>query len=89
MKKVNWKVRLRNKKFWLALIPAVLLVVQIISEWFGYELPADVISQEVAGLVNAVFAVLVILGIVNDPTTENLSDSKQVMSYRKPKREVK
>ncbi|TFJ92129.1 phage holin [Lentibacillus salicampi] len=91
MKKVNWKVRLRNKKFWLALIPAVILIAQIVGSWFGYEVPADVINQEVEKAVNAIFVVLVILGIVNDPTTDNkgVSDSKQVMTYRKPRKDVK
>ena len=28
MNEINWKVRIKNKVFWLALIPAVLLLVQ-------------------------------------------------------------
>lgn len=87
--KINWKVRAKNKTFWLTLIPALILVVQIIAGWFGFEVPADVISQEVAALVNAVFAVLVILGVVNDPTVAGNSDSKQAMGYQRPKKDVK
>lgn len=29
--KINWKVRIKNKAFWLALIPAVLLLIQVIA----------------------------------------------------------
>lgn len=82
---INWKVRLASKTFWLALIPALLLLVQVIAAVFGYTLALDGIEARLLDLVNAVFAVLVILGIVNDPTTAGLSDSKLAMSYTKPK----
>lgn len=35
---INWKVRLRNKAFWLAFIPAVLLLVQTVAALFGFAL---------------------------------------------------
>ena len=79
---INWKVRLASKTFWLALIPALLLLVQAIAAVFGFTLELE---GRLLDLVNAVFAVLVILGIVNDPTTAGLSDSQQAMSYIKPK----
>ena len=82
---INWKVRLASKTFWLALIPALLLLVQAIAAVFGYTLALDGIEARLLDLVNAVFAVLVILGIVNDPTTAGLRDSQQAMSYTKPK----
>lgn len=82
---INWKVRLASKAFWVAIIPALLLLVQAIAAVFGYTLDLDGIEARLLDLVNAVFAVLVILGIVNDPTTAGLSDSKLAMSYTKPK----
>ena len=82
---INWKVRLASKTFWLALIPALLLLVQAIAAAFGFTLELEGIEARLLDLVNAVFAVLVILGIVNDPTTAGLSDSQQAMSYIKPK----
>jgi phi LC3 family holin len=87
--KINWQVRLKNKTFWLALIPAILLIAQIVTGWFGYDLAADLISAEVERLVNAIFAVLIILGVVNDPTTAGTSDSNQARTYKKPKKEAK
>lgn len=85
--KINWRVRFKNKFFWLALVPAVLLVAQIVSGWFGYELAADVIGQEATNTINAVFGLLVILGIVVDPTTDGVEDSNQALRYQRPKKE--
>lgn len=87
--KINWKVRAKNKMFWLALIPAVLLIAQIVIGWFGVDIAAEVISDEVERVVNAIFAVLVILGIVNDNTVAGLNDSKQALGYNKPKEDSK
>lgn len=81
--KINWKVRSLSKKFWLMLIPAVLLVVQILAMPFGYKLDIDGISDWLIMLVNAVFAVLMLLGVVVDPTTPNLSDSQRALKYKK------
>lgn len=82
---INWKVRLASKTFWLALIPALLLLIQAIAAVLGFTLELEGIEARLLDLVNAVFAVLVILGIVNDPTTAGLGDSQQAMSYTKPK----
>jgi len=43
-------------------------------------------GDKLLAVVNAVFAVLAILGIVTDPTTEDVSDSKQAMTYEMPKK---
>ena len=83
--KINWKVRAKNKMFWLTMVPAFLLIAQIVSGWFGYALAADLIGEEAAKFINAVFAFLVILGIVVDPTTDGMDDSDQAMRYRYPK----
>lgn len=82
---INWKVRIRNKNFWLALIPAVLLLVQVCAAPFGYEWDFGVLNAQLSAIVNALFAVLAILGIVADPTTEGIGDSEQALSYEKPK----
>lgn len=84
---MNWIVRLKNKNFWLTLIPAVLLLIQTVSAVFGFKLDFGELGNQLVAVVNAVFAVLVILGIVNDPTTKGLGDSKQALTYEKPKEE--
>lgn len=86
--KINWKVRLTNKTFWLTIVPALLLLAQIVSGWFGYQLAADLIGAEATKFINAVFVVLALTGIVNDPTTARLSDSKQAREYKKPRSDI-
>ena len=66
---INWKVRIRNKAFWLALIPAVLLLAQSLAAAVGYELQLGDLGDKLLAIVNNLFALLAILGIVNDPTT--------------------
>ena len=82
---INWKVRLRNKTFWPSLIPAVLLLVQVVAAVFGYTLDLGDLGNKLLAVVNALFAVLSILGVVTDPTTKGVSDSTQAMNYDVPK----
>ena len=84
---INWKVRIRNKNFWLALIPALLLLVQVVAAPFGYKWDFGVLNQQLAAIINAVFALLSILGVVNDPTTAGSSDSAQALTYDEPRKE--
>lgn len=82
---INWKVRIRNKQFWIALIPAILLLIQVVAAVFGYTLDLGDLGNKLLAVVNAVFAVLAILGIVTDPTTAGVSDSALALTYDKPK----
>ena len=82
---INWRVRLANKAFWLSLIPALLLLVQVVAAVFGYTLDLGDLGNKLLAVVNAVFAVLTILGVVNDPTTVGINDSEQALTYDKPK----
>lgn len=82
---INWTVRIKNKAFWLAVIPAVLLLVQTVAAVFGYTLDLGDIGNKLIAVVNAAFSVLVVLGVVVDPTTAGISDSKQARGYNFPK----
>lgn len=82
---VNWLVRFKNKNFWISFIPAVLLLVQVIAALFGFELQLGDLGDKLLAVVNALFAILALLGVVNDPTTAGMSDSTLAMSYDKPK----
>ena len=83
--KINWKIRIKNRNFWITLIPAVLLLVQTVAEVFGIDLDLGALGDKLISVVNAAFVVLAILGIVTDPTTSGISDSEQAMGYDKPK----
>ena len=75
-KMINWKSRIKNKQFWLSIIPAVLLLIQVVAVPFGYKFQIEMINKQLLDVVNALFVVLTILGIVTDPTTPGLSDRK-------------
>ncbi len=82
---INWKARARNKAFWVALIPALLLLIQQVCGVFGVTLDFGELQAQLVAIVNALFAVLAILGIVADPTTAGVGDSEQAMTYDDPK----
>ena len=82
--KINWIVRIKNKAFWLAIIPAVLLLIQAAADVVGFQLDFGDISEKLITVVNAVFVVLSILGIVVDPTTDGIGDSTRALSRQKP-----
>lgn len=82
---INWKVRLKNKSFWLAIVPAVLLLIQVVAATFGFVLDLGELGDKLLAVVNAVFSVLTIIGVVTDPTTAGVSDSTQAMTYDRPK----
>lgn len=86
MKNINWLVRIKNKNFWLTLIPAVLLLIQVVLAPFGYHWDFGVLNEQLAAIINALFGVLVILGVVNDPTTGGIIDSDQALTYTEPKK---
>ncbi len=82
---INWTVRIKNKTFWLTLIPAVLLLVQVVAAVFGITIDLGDLGDKLMAVVNALFAVLTILGVVTDPTTAGIKDSEQAMTYDKPR----
>lgn len=83
--KINWLVRIKNKAFWVSFVPSVLLLVQTVAALFGFQIDLGEIGDKILAIINAVFVVLAILGIVTDPTTEGVSDSEQAMTYTAPK----
>jgi phi LC3 family holin len=71
---MDWKARVKNKTFWVALVPAVLLLVQVIAVPFGYKFDIAILSKQLLDIINAAFSVLMILGIIADPTTTGITD---------------
>lgn len=81
---INWKVRLKNKVWWLAMVPATLLLVQTICALFGITLELGAVGGKIIDVINALFAVLAIVGVVNDPTTVGIQDSLRALTYEAP-----
>lgn len=75
MNKINWKLRLQNKVTLIALLGAVFLM----SQQFGFEIP-----QNIQNGVNTFVYILVLLGVVTDPTTAGLTDSERTLEYHEP-----
>lgn len=83
---INWAVRFKNKGFWLSFIPAMLLLAQAVAALFGFRLELEGAEEALLDVVNALFAVLTLLGVVTDPTTSGVSDSAAALTYTEPKR---
>lgn len=82
---INWKVRVKNKAFWMSFIPAVLLLIQVVAATFGFTMDLGDLGNKLLAVVDAVFCVLAILGVVTDPTTSGISDSQRALTYMKPR----
>lgn len=82
---INWKVRAKNKTFWLALVPAFLLLIQAVAQVFNISVDFTNLNKDLLNVINALFVVLTILGVVADPTTKGVGDSTQALTYSKPK----
>lgn len=83
--KINWTVRLKNKLFWVTIIPMVLLLAQQVCALFGISFDISGLSESLVSIVGTVFGILALIGIVADPTTKGLSDSARAMTYKTPK----
>lgn len=84
---INWKVRIKNKAFWILFVPALLLLIQQICAIFGVTIDISGLSDQLLEVVKTVFLILGLLGIVVDPTTSGVSDSAQAMTYNTPKKD--
>lgn len=82
--KINWKVRLHNRAFWMAFVPALLLAVQAALRLCGIDWQPDALNESLLGLADAVFALLGVLGVVADPTTAGWGDSDRALTYEQP-----
>lgn len=87
MRNINWLVRVKNKAFWIALIPAILLLIQVVAAVFGIQIDLGGLGNKLLDVVNAVFMILAILGVVTDPTTAGITDSTQALEYTEPKKD--
>lgn len=72
---INWKLRLQNKTTLIAFLGAIFLMAQ----QFGLEIPKNIQDG-----VNTFVYILVLIGVVNDPTTAGISDSKRALEYSEP-----
>ena len=66
---INWKARLKNKAFWMAIVSGVVGFTQL----FGVK----VFPDNWADILNTFLGLLVGIGIIVDTSTEGFSDRKE------------
>jgi phi LC3 family holin len=79
---INWKVRFKNKVWLAAFIALIISFVYQVLAMFDI---APVITQDsVIQAANLVLMMLSAMGVLVDPTTTGITDSRRAMSYTKP-----
>ena len=82
---INWKLRLQNKATLWAIISLVVSLAYRILDAVGVIPP---FSQDfILEIAADVLTLLGLLGIIVDPTTDGVADSKRAMSYEWPWRD--
>ncbi|MEH7119854.1 phage holin [Neobacillus vireti] len=87
---INWKVRFKNRNWVIAFISQVLIITEMIVSGLNsmglihFQL-TDAIQYSILTFVNAVFVLLSMLGIIQDPTTKGYRDSEHALKYKEPK----
>lgn len=90
--KINWKVRLKNPVFWVGIITTVTLTIfaqlgisaEDLTTWGAL---FDALLMAVKNPVVVVAVVTSVFNAVIDPTTAGICDSKDALTYQKPKGE--
>ena len=67
---MDWKARLKNKTFWVSLTAAMVLLSQ--------QLGLNIFPKNIADIVNTILLIATILGVIVDPSTEGISDKKDI-----------
>lgn len=85
MKGINWKVRFKKKSFWVAIVSAIILFVNNITQALGLNYTEQL--EQFSDGVNGLLTVLVTFGVIQDHTTKGLKDSGIAQTYTKPRDE--
>ncbi|APR62098.1 phage holin [Staphylococcus condimenti] len=82
---MNWKVRFKSKTFWVAILSAVILFINNVTQAIGVDYTSQL--EQFSNGVNGLLAVLVAFGVIQDPTTKGIKDSGIVQTYTNPRDE--
>lgn len=83
--KINMKLRLQNKTTLVTLITLIVTFVYQILSFCG--VVPKISQEEIINAVMLLVNILVVLGVVVDPTTSGIGDSKQALNYIEPKKD--
>lgn len=84
--KIKWILRIKNKSVLAALIAAGVAFVYQSLAILGVVPPIS--EQQVVEWLGLILNLLVALGIVVDPSTAGIGDTKKVMGYTEPRKET-
>ena len=85
MKSINWKIRFKKKSFWVAIVSAIILFINNVTQALGLNYTEQL--EQFSDGINGLLAVLVTFGVINDPTTKGMKDSGIAQTYSKPRDE--
>ena len=80
--KINWKVRLKNKTWIVAFLGCIVAFIYQICAMLGVVPP--IAEDRVTEIIGLVINLLVALGIIQDPTTVGVGDSRRALDYDEP-----
>jgi len=80
---INWKLRFQNKAVLCALLAQTAAIAYTVLGFFG--VVPTVTESALVAFGHMVVELLVLMGVVTDPTTRGLGDSQQAMDYEKPR----
>ena len=82
---INWKIRFQNKTFLTGLNSLVVVFIYDLLQLL--EIAPAVTQSAVMQVAEGILTILGMLGVIADPTTAGLSDSKQALTYTSPKQD--
>lgn len=82
---INWKLRFQNKTTLLAIILAIISFVYYLLDMIGVIPKFD--QEQIVKLATMAIDILVLLGIIVDPTTDGITDSARALSYTEPNKD--
>ena len=83
--RINWKVRFQNKTFLTGLISLVVVFIYDLLQLL--EIVPTVTQSAVMQVAEGILTILGMVGVIADPTTAGVADSKQAMTYDVPKQD--
>lgn len=82
---INWKVRFQNKTFLTGLISLVVIFIYDLLQLL--EIVPVVTQSAVMQVAEGILTILGMVGVIVDPTTAGLSDSRQALTYDAPRQD--
>lgn len=79
---MNFKVRLKNPVFWATILPA--LAAFVYSTLGAFDIVPALSESDAVNIITSIITALTTLGVLVDPTTKGINDSKRAMTYNEP-----